>query len=161
MDALCIAGIAADRLVLEITEATLAHDPTAVTAILRELSSQGLRIALDDFGTGYSSLSYLQELPIDILKVDKILVSPPDDDKESSAKLLNAILTLANTLGLRSVAEGVEQCYQVERLSAGGCDTAQGFLWAPPLTAADATLLLNSSEGDLQPSLSAGTSDLG
>jgi diguanylate cyclase (GGDEF)-like protein/PAS domain S-box-containing protein len=148
-DAIMSANIAPQRVVLEITESMLLHDPKEVAIILRALKTKGVRIAIDDFGTGYSSLSLLQDLPIDILKIDKAFVSPPANSESNGHKVLGAILTLAQTLGLRTVAEGVEQVDQAALLTAGGCDIGQGFLWAPPLTAQDAWTLLTNSHAEL------------
>jgi len=140
------AGIAPDRIVIEVTESMLVHDPTEVADVLASLKTLGVRIAIDDFGTGYSSLAYLQNLPIDILKVDKAFVSALKEDETDSDRLVGAILNLARTLGLRTVAEGIEEPGQAAMLLSGGCDIGQGFLWAPPLTADDAWALLASPE---------------
>jgi diguanylate cyclase (GGDEF)-like protein len=149
-DAITAAGIAPQRVVLEITESMLLHDPREVAVALRVLKAKGVRIAIDDFGTGYSSLSLLQDLPIDILKIDKAFVSPPAETESNGHKVLSAILTLAQTLGLQTVAEGVEQVDQAALLTARGCDVGQGFLWARPLTPQDAWTLLTNPEAEPQ-----------
>jgi diguanylate cyclase (GGDEF)-like protein/PAS domain S-box-containing protein len=149
-DAIDAAGVAPQRVVLEITESMLLHDPKEVAVVLRALKARGVRIAIDDFGTGYSSLSLLQDLPIDILKIDKAFVSPPEENETNGHKVLGAILTLAQTLGLRTVAEGVEQVDQAALLTARGCDIGQGFLWARPLTTDDAWTLLASLDSERQ-----------
>jgi sensor c-di-GMP phosphodiesterase-like protein len=110
--------------------------------MLARLSAEGMSIAIDDFGTGFSSLSYLQDLPVDILKVDKSFVSPIDGTATTGSKLLGPILNLAHSLGLRTIAEGVEEEYQAEFLIASGCDIGQGFLWSGPLAVTDAWDLL-------------------
>jgi diguanylate cyclase (GGDEF)-like protein/PAS domain S-box-containing protein len=140
--AIASAGVYADRVVLEITESVLLRDPAEVAAMLARLSAEGMSIAIDDFGTGYSSLSYLQDLPVDILKVDKSFVSPIDGTATTGSKLLGPILNLAHSLGLRTIAEGVEEESQAEFLIASGCDIGQGFLWSGPLAVADAWDLL-------------------
>ena len=140
--AIASAGVYADRVVLEITESVLLRDPAEVAAMLTRLSDEGVSIAIDDFGTGYSSLSYLQDLPVDILKVDKSFVSPIDGTATTGSKLLGPILNLAHSLGLRTIAEGVEEEYQAEFLIASGCDIGQGFLWSGPLAATEAWDLL-------------------
>lgn len=89
-DAITAAGIAPQSVVLEITESMLVHDPKEVAVVLSRLKYTGVRIAIDDFGTGYSSLSYLKDLPIDILKVDKAFVSPPDEGETNSHEVLSA-----------------------------------------------------------------------
>lgn len=120
-----------------------------MAVVLSTLKATGARIAIDDFGTGYSSLSYLKNLPIDILKVDKAFVSPSDEGETNGHEILGAILNLARTLGLRTVAEGVEEPEQAARLIANGCDIGQGFLWARPLTVEDAERLLIESQVSL------------
>jgi diguanylate cyclase (GGDEF)-like protein len=147
-DAISEAGIAPRSVVLEITESMLVHDPREVAVVLSALKAEGVRIAVDDFGTGYSSLSYLQDLPIDILKIDKAFVSPTERETTGN-EVLGAILSLAQTLGLRTVAEGVEEPEQAVLLTAGGCDTAQGFLWSRPLPPEDAWAFLVSPEMSL------------
>ena len=144
--AIAAAGIPPDRVVLEITEGMLLRDPSEVAAVLRRLKSEGVRIAIDDFGTGYSSLSYLQNLPLDILKVDKAFVSPGAGGEADTEALLGAILNLAHTLGLRTVAEGVQTAAQADFLARHGCDAGQGFLWAPPLSADDAWKLISDPD---------------
>ncbi len=144
-EAISDSGVAPERLVLEITETMLVHDPAEVAIVLHTLKSLGVRIAIDDFGTGYSSMSYLQDLPIDILKVDRAFVSPAGDEEPNGRKLLGAILNLADTLGLQTVAEGIEQDYQAALLDDAGCDVGQGYLWSPALSPAEATLLLERS----------------
>ncbi len=152
-DALRAAGIPADRLILEITENALITDPNAAARRLQSLKNQGVRIAIDDFGTGYSSLSYLQNLPIDILKIDKTFVSGPDSmgsdstDSTDNDQLLSAIITLAHTLGLATVAEGVEQTRHATLLAAQGCDSGQGYLWAAPLATEQAWNLVQNVIG--------------
>ncbi|GAA0239946.1 hypothetical protein GCM10009539_26560 [Cryptosporangium japonicum] len=124
-------GLPADRLVLEVTESTLQADsPTAIDA-LRALRAAGVRIAIDDFGTGYSSLSRLQHLPADILKIDQSFVAAlrPEDH---AAPLVAAVTALAHALGLRTVAEGVEEHYQTVLLAHHGVDEVQGWLHGRP-----------------------------
>lgn len=142
--AIAAAGLTPGQIVIEVTEGTLIHNSTEVASILHRLKATGVRIAIDDFGTGYSSLSYLQDLPIDILKIDKAFVSPTVARDDDSPSLVGAILNLARTLGLSSVAEGIERPEQLALLETSGCDTGQGFLWAPPLTADDAWTVLTT-----------------
>ncbi len=144
-DAISAAGVAPQSIILEITESMLIHNPKEVAVVLETLKARGVRIAIDDFGTGYSSLAMLQELPIDILKIDKAFVSPPDEGDANADKVLGAILTLAKTLGFLTVAEGVEQPSQAALLTTLGCDIGQGFLWSRPLRAEDAWSLLVDS----------------
>jgi EAL domain-containing protein (putative c-di-GMP-specific phosphodiesterase class I) len=102
-------------------------------ARLEELRALGVRLAIDDFGTGYSSLSYLQQLPIDVLKIDKSFVDTVDDDARGAA-LVRTILGLAETMSLRCVAEGIETEGQLRALTSLGCAYGQGFLFARPLS---------------------------
>ncbi len=141
-DAITAAGVTAQSIVLEITESMLIDNPKEVAVVLSALKAKGVRIAIDDFGTGYSSLAMLQDLPIDILKIDKAFVSPADESEARSHKVLGAILTLAQTLGFRTVAEGVEEASHAALLTKLGCDIGQGFLWSRPLKAEDAWSLL-------------------
>ena len=122
----------ADRLVLEVTEGAVMRDPERVSRILHRLTDEGLRLAVDDFGTGYSSLRYLQTLPLSILKVDRSFVAPLGND-EKARTLAQSIVTLARTVGLDTVAEGVETADQQDILLDLGCTTGQGFLWSPAI----------------------------
>ncbi|SHN74295.1 putative bifunctional diguanylate cyclase/phosphodiesterase [Cryptosporangium aurantiacum] len=129
--ALADSGLPADRLVLEVTESTLDADSAAALDVLRRLRALGIRIAIDDFGTGYSSLSRLHRLPADILKIDRsfVAVLGPTDQE---APVIAAITALARTLGLRTVAEGVEEPHQAALLRRYGCDEIQGWLYGRP-----------------------------
>ena len=119
-------------LVLEITESVLVHDAEAVIARMHELKNLGVAFAVDDFGTGYSSLSYLKRFPIDILKVDKSFVDDVGDSDRALA-LAEAIVQLARSLNLDTVAEGIEKPRQADGLRALGCGYGQGFLFAKPV----------------------------
>jgi len=128
-------GLAPDHLTLEITESVLAHVDVAVVR-LQELKRLGVHLAIDDFGTGYSSLSYLQRMPIDAVKIDKTFVDGVTGGPEESA-VARAILALAATLRLDTVAEGVEQAGQARELAALGCRWAQGYHFSRPVAASD------------------------
>ncbi len=130
-------GWPASRLALEVTESVIMEDVAHSIESLRALREIGVRVSIDDFGTGYSSLSYLKQLPVDALKIDRSFVSGLGEDRHDSA-IVEAIMALARTLELYVVAEGVETRQQFEELRRLGCDYAQGFLWAPALTADDA-----------------------
>jgi diguanylate cyclase (GGDEF)-like protein/PAS domain S-box-containing protein len=121
------------NLILEITESAMMRDTEAVVENLRTLRALGLRIAVDDFGTGYSSLAYLEQFPVDILKIDRSFVSALSED--DPAGLAQAVIQIAETLGLMTVAEGVESEEQAERLRALGCRAAQGYHLGRPLDA--------------------------
>ena len=119
---------------VEVTETVLMEDVEQAAATLASLQALGVRVSIDDFGTGYSSLSYLGRLPIDCLKIDGSFVAGLDRSP-GAATLCNAIASLARSLGLHTIAEGVETTHQRDRLVGIGCDDAQGFLFARPLPA--------------------------
>jgi diguanylate cyclase (GGDEF)-like protein/PAS domain S-box-containing protein len=138
--ALRSSGLDPHCLMLEITESLLISDVELAIERLRALRELGVRIAIDDFGTGYSSLDYILQLPIDVLKIDKKFIDNVEgDDRES--RLTAAMIGLASVLELSCVAEGVERPAQTDRLKQLGCDYAQGFLLARPMSA-DAMLEL-------------------
>jgi EAL domain-containing protein (putative c-di-GMP-specific phosphodiesterase class I) len=142
-DALEATGLSPSRLVLEITESGLMRDPQAVLGCLEALRELGVRLAIDDFGTGYSSLSYLRWMPIDVLKMDKSFVDDLAAGEQQHSALAGTIAGLARTLGMTTVAEGIERPEQADTLHGFGCELGQGFLFAPPLDpAAFAALLL-------------------
>jgi diguanylate cyclase (GGDEF)-like protein len=141
--ALAQTGLSGARLKLELTESALVADPDGVAGTMRALKALGATLAMDDFGTGYSNLAYLQKLPIDILKIDRSFVSGMLVDRDKVA-IVRAILSLAQALGMRTVAEGVEAHELARTLSALGCHYGQGFLYARPL-APDAAYRLIAS----------------
>lgn len=125
------AGVSPDQLELELTESLLMRDMEATATRLRTLDDLGFFVALDDFGTGYSSLSYLQSLPLHTLKVDRRFVH--DLGNGRSETITRAILSLAQGLGIDTVAEGVETDVQRDFLIREGCDMVQGFFYSPPM----------------------------
>lgn len=125
-------GFPRGRLTVEITETGLIEDLAAASALLAELRGAGCRVAIDDFGTGYSSLAYLKSLPLDYVKIDKSLVRDIDGSARDRVVVAGAI-TMARSLGLAVVAEGVETPSQLELLAAGGCSLYQGFLLSEPV----------------------------
>ena len=129
-------GLAADKLVLEITEGLLMEDSPLLQANLRELARLGVRLALDDFGTGYCSLGYLKRFPLHILKVDKSFVQGLPQDREQSA-ICRAIIGLGNSLGLQVIVEGVESAQHLDFILAEGCQYAQGYWFDRPLAPED------------------------
>ena len=132
-------------LALEITEGLLLGDHEEVVAQLEGLKALGLRVAVDDFGTGYSSLSHLRRFPIDILKIDKSFIDGIDRDP-SRAKLVQGIINLGDSLLLDVVAEGIEQQSEADELRAMRLPLAQGFLFFPPLSAAEVDILLAAED---------------
>lgn len=129
-------GLPASALTLEITEEFLMADRDRAREILARLRASGIRISVDDFGTGYSSLAYLRDLPIDELKLDQSFVFPMADDARAAA-LVASTIDLAHGLGLRMVAEGVENGVAYDELVRYGCDYAQGYFICRPIPAAD------------------------
>jgi len=119
-------------LTIEITEQSLVADVTLVSERLRELRRHGVRVALDDFGTGYSGLSYLQELPVDVLKLDKSFVRV-DGAGVPDGPMLGVVVGLGHALGMQVLAEGIESSVQEDSLRALGCDLGQGWRWTQAL----------------------------
>ena len=112
------------------------HDAEMTARQLRIVKTIGVGIAIDDFGTGYSSLSYLRQFPVDILKIDRSFITPIADSIESKA-LLHTLVQLGKQLGLKTLAEGIEQHEQFCQLQDEQCDSGQGFMFARPLGAGD------------------------
>ncbi len=144
-DALHDAGLEARFLEVELTESVVMSDPEESIAILEKLSTMGVLVSVDDFGTGYSSMSYLRKFPIDKLKIDRTFVSEimsrPDD-----ASIVRAIISLAHSLRLKVVAEGVESAEQLEFLKTLGCDQYQGFHFSPAVPASQFEELVRSKQ---------------
>src|SRR4029079_236880 len=130
------AGIAPDRLCIEVTENAVMADTERTMGVLARLRDLGVRLSIDDFGTGHSSLARLKHLPVDELKIDKDFVFHMDEDDRDAA-IVEAAVTLAQRLSLAVVAEGVETTAAWDRLRDLGCHQAQGFLVSRPLPADD------------------------
>jgi diguanylate cyclase (GGDEF)-like protein len=133
--------LGADDLYVELTETALLQGREQVLENLYALRARGIQIALDDFGTGYSSLSYLQTLPIDILKIDRSFIL--NLQEKNNGVILSAIITMAHSLGMKVVAEGVEDHDHLAFLLAEGCDLLQGYLFSTPRPAAEMERLIN------------------
>ncbi|MGD0493097.1 MAG: EAL domain-containing protein [Steroidobacteraceae bacterium] len=146
-DALDTAGLEARFLEVELTESVVMSDPEESIATLEELSTMGVLVSVDDFGTGYSCMSYLRRFPIDKIKIDRGFISEvmsrPDD-----ASIVRAIVSLAHSLKLKVVAEGVESSEQLEFLKTLGCDQYQGFHFSPALPAAQFEALVRTTIED-------------
>jgi diguanylate cyclase (GGDEF)-like protein/PAS domain S-box-containing protein len=132
--ALNSAGVAPDRLWLEITESILIGHQATVDASISYLRALGVKIGLDEFGTGQSSLGYLKRFPVDFVKIDRSLVAGLGSSEQDTA-IVRATIELAHNLGLTVVAVGVETDEQLDMLQLLGCDRAQGYLFAPPVAA--------------------------
>ncbi len=143
-------GLTGNNLVLELTESTVMRDFQGSAHQMRRLKRLGVRIAIDDFGTGYSSLSYLHRLPIDVLKIDRSFMETLNE-ADGTRPIVEAVLSMAHTLGLRVVAEGVETNEQLTTLKESGCDIIQGYLFSRPVPPHEATALLVS--GRLEPGM--------
>jgi len=130
--ALSTARLEPRYLELELTESAVMQDAESSVQIMRRLSDLGLRISVDDFGTGYSSLSYLRRLPLDKLKIDRSFIREVVTSRDD-AEIVRAIVSLAHSLHLKVIAEGVETAEQLQFLRSLGCDQYQGFLCSPPL----------------------------
>jgi diguanylate cyclase len=138
MGALKEADLASDLLEIEITERALILNPDDVGMVLNQFRSKGIQLSLDDFGTGYSSLSYLHRFPVDKLKIDRSFVAASPSDPNASA-IIRSVISLAESLAIKIVAEGVETAEQLAFLDYSGCASFQGYLSGPV-----------SSTGDLQ-----------
>ncbi|MEZ5322650.1 MAG: EAL domain-containing protein [Microthrixaceae bacterium] len=127
------ARLPGDALLLELTESVLAEDDSSVGRILREISAMGVRIAIDDFGTGYSSLAYIQRYPIDVLKIDRAFVTPLHTVDDRAGAMVGGIVAMARSLGVSTIAEGVETQRQRDIVAQLGCDHIQGYLYSKPV----------------------------
>ena len=147
-------GFDPHSLIVEITETAIMKNMDAVVPRLAALKATGIRVAIDDFGTGYSSLAYLQHFPIDTLKIDRSFISTMADSPESGA-LIHTLVQLGKSLGLQTLAEGIEESSQYSQLEREHCDSGQGYIFGRPLEAdaVEAFLLARSFGGS-----SAGTS---
>jgi diguanylate cyclase (GGDEF)-like protein len=134
-------GLSGDRFTLELTESAIVSDPDRIAETMHALKALGTTLAMDDFGTGYSNLAYLQKLPIDILKIDRSFVTGMLADRDKIA-IVRAILSLAQALGMKTTAEGIETLELGQTLAALGCTYGQGYAYARPLEAEAALELL-------------------
>jgi diguanylate cyclase (GGDEF)-like protein len=141
-------GIAASRLILEITESAFMRDAGAASRHMEQLRVAGVRFSIDDFGTGYSSLSQLQKLPVDELKIDRSFIVAADQDPDNRA-VVSTIIELGHSLGLKIVAEGVETEAHWRWLAELGCDLAQGYLISKPVAAHEFALLCHETRARL------------
>jgi EAL domain-containing protein (putative c-di-GMP-specific phosphodiesterase class I) len=139
------AGLAPELVELEITESVFMGDGERIIGILREFKDLGVSLAMDDFGTGYSSLSYLRRFPLDIIKIDRSLVTGIEREDEL-AMIARAVISLGQSLRKTVVAEGVENQAQFDFLRYQGCDEFQGYLIAKPLPENEFSALLSAGD---------------
>ncbi len=159
-DALLEAGLDASCLILELTEGTVMKNPDKIRSLLMQLRVMGAKIGLDDFGTGYSSLAHLRQLPLDFLKIDRSFARSIETSSDAR-EIVRAIITLAQQLGLHTVAEGIENSSQLEAVRSLNCEYAQGFLFSKPVPDEKAEGLLLSSDPSLHQVSTSSVPDLG
>jgi diguanylate cyclase (GGDEF)-like protein len=143
-DALLSTRLDPGSLILEVTETTLMRDTEATVSRLKALKELGVLVAVDDFGTGYSSLAYLRQFPVDALKIDRSFVAAMGDSAESVA-LVHTLVQLGRTLGIETLAEGIEEQWQLERLQDESCERGQGFLFSRPVDSQAIEALLSGA----------------
>jgi EAL domain-containing protein (putative c-di-GMP-specific phosphodiesterase class I) len=144
---LCVlleSGLPPERLKLEITESVLIENEQSILPMIRQLKNLGVTLALDDFGTGYSSLSYLAKFPFDTIKIDRSFIRDIAHD-ENSAAIVQAVATMAQKLGMTTVAEGIETNDQRQKVRELGCTEMQGYLFSPPRPVEELSALIASS----------------
>jgi EAL domain-containing protein (putative c-di-GMP-specific phosphodiesterase class I) len=129
-------GTAPKRVCVEVTESVVMHDSASTRRSLAAFKNLGLKVAIDDFGTGYSSLAYLHTLPVTTVKIDRSFVERLGGEDDSTA-VVRAVIEMTHAIGLSVVAEGVSSERLWELISMMGCDSAQGFVWSPPLPATE------------------------
>jgi EAL domain-containing protein (putative c-di-GMP-specific phosphodiesterase class I) len=157
-EALAGSGLAPDRLIVELTETTVAEDPERAAAQFAALRTSGVEVAIDDFGSGYSSLGQLINIPAGVLKIDRSLVTGAADRPSQSAAAIAAVVALAEACGMRALAEGVETVEQFALAATLGCAFAQGYYIARPMPAAELQTWLRErpATGDVDPRAAAG-----
>lgn len=144
--ALRSSGLVPQRLVLEVTETLLLEDDARTIDMLNQIEGMEVSIALDDFGTGYASLSYLRSFPFDKIKIDQTFVRDIEH-REDCVAIVRAVTSLAHTLGMRTVAEGVETVEHLEKVAGAGCDEVQGYLFSRPVPASEISEVIRSCGG--------------
>ncbi len=142
-DTLKAAGLPPRSLILELTESSIMQNPEAVSSMLMRLRVLGVQIAIDDFGTGYSSLSYLRQFPLDYLKVDHTFLRSAETSRDT-AEVVRTVANLSHQLGLRVIAEGIENAGQLSFIESLNCEYGQGFLFAKPVASDRAATLLEA-----------------
>jgi diguanylate cyclase (GGDEF)-like protein len=138
-------GLPPEYLELELTEGEAMHNPQAAIIVINKLHERGIRMSIDDFGTGYSSLSYLKKFKVYKLKIDQSFMRDINTDSEDKA-IVSAIINMAKSLGLQTIAEGVENLQQQVFLREHGCDQIQGYLFSKPVSVGQFEVLLRQRE---------------
>ncbi len=146
--ALTSSGLDPGSLIIEVTESTLMRDAHATVSRLKHLKEIGVMIAIDDFGTGYSSMAYLRQFPVDVLKIDRSFVADMDGSADATA-LIHTLVELGRTLGLITLAEGIEDAAQLEGLRNERCDSGQGFIFSKPVSPEEIELLFERARAPL------------
>ena len=144
LSALDRSGVQPERLLLEITESTLMHEPERISRIVSDVCAHGVGLHLDDFGTGYSSLTALLQFPVQALKIDRAFLNPAAGEDQTNDAIVRSTIALGHSLGLEVIAEGVETPAQLERLKTLGCECGQGYLFSRPLDRTATQALLES-----------------
>jgi diguanylate cyclase (GGDEF)-like protein/PAS domain S-box-containing protein len=142
-NALSDSGLDPSTLIIEVTESTLMRDPNVTVRRLHRLKKLGVMIAIDDFGTGYSSLAHLRQFPVDILKIDRSFVSDMSGSPDGAA-LIHTLVELGRTLGLVTLAEGIEEQEQLEGLRSELCESGQGFIFSRPVSPSKIEAMLSN-----------------
>jgi c-di-GMP phosphodiesterase Gmr len=141
------AGICGSRMTIELTESAFVSDPDGAKRILNALKALNTNLAMDDFGTGYSNLAYLQQLPIDVLKIDRTFINGMLENRDKRA-IVRTVLSLARALGMETTAEGIETAETSDALKKLGCSVGQGYYYARPLTSEAAYAFLADSRAN-------------
>lgn len=146
-------NIPKDVLELELTESVVFEDVETLSSVIREIHALGFGCSMDDFGSGYSSLNLIREIPVDTLKLDKIFFHSGTSDSERTESVVGSIITMAEALHMRTIAEGVEEREQVDMLKRLGCDYIQGYYFAKPMPISQFEELLSEDIARMEPSL--------
>jgi EAL domain-containing protein (putative c-di-GMP-specific phosphodiesterase class I) len=144
-EALLSSHLTAEGLELELTESILIGDTETTLGYVKRLKTLGLKLSIDDFGTGYSSLSYLKRFQVDKLKIDQSFIRDMDQNPDDSA-IVHAIIQMAHSLGLRTIAEGVEHEHMITHLRIHQCDEVQGYFYGRPMPAAEFEAFLQARQ---------------
>jgi EAL domain-containing protein (putative c-di-GMP-specific phosphodiesterase class I) len=137
------------RLILEITESTIIENQSIIDELLSELREIGVAFAIDDFGTGYSSLGYLKNFSVDTIKIDKTFIDGIVEDKKGF-EIVKTIIQMANEMGIKTVAEGIENSEQLKYLRSLMCKLGQGYLFSKPVDAVQIDKILKNTSNEVQ-----------